>query len=176
VTIPLSKRGAIFGGLVAALGVVCLLMSVRRANGGATSGVASSTNEPVRSMPVESDRDVSASPTTPNPNVAATQEPNQRPTKPLPLGLASGQLPTPDFMRSEPRIAASPAVRDGLEARVSRAATLNQRLATRIAQLKTNAKDAAPEQRQRIEQDIAILESQLEARRPLQSSATAQRR
>jgi hypothetical protein len=92
-----------------------------------------------------------------------------KPTKSLPRNLTRGPLPTSDNLRSAPTVHASPELQAAYEARSSRASMLNRRLERHILDLRTKAKNANDAEREVLERDIAILESQFAARRPLES-------
>jgi hypothetical protein len=125
-----------------------------------------------RVPPKESDSVVDTDATTAQSAVVAPSTPlTDKSAKPLAPGLVNGQLPTPDALRSQPRSTLRPEIQAGLAARSSRAAPLDRRLETHIAQLQLEAKSASPDRRQALERDIAILEAQLNARRGWESPA-----
>jgi hypothetical protein len=94
-----------------------------------------------------------------------------KPTKSLAYNLMRGPLPTSDNLRSSPTVHASPELQAAYDDRSSRASMLNRRLERHILVLRTKAKTANASEREALERDIAILESQLAARRPLESPA-----
>jgi hypothetical protein len=162
------------GVLSALLTIVGIFMLMRRDHDASAAAIDASTEETEPSSGVEAEYDQPAS--TPEPDLAEPElVPPAQPAKlakgPMSpeAGLVSGRLPTPDFMRSEPRSTVSPAVRQGMQARTSRASMLNRRLEARIAELKETAGTADPESRRSMEHDIEILQAQLKARRAWES-------
>jgi len=101
--------------------------------------------------------------------VETTVEATEKPGKPTPKGFAQGRLPTAPNLRSAPSVQASPRLQEIYQARASRAAMLDRRLERYLAELRTKAQRANASERSALEHDIAILEAQLAARRPLES-------
>lgn len=92
-----------------------------------------------------------------------------KPTKSLPHILTRTPLPTNENLRSAPTVHASPELQAAYEARSSRASMLNRRLEQHIQVLKNKAQNANGAEREALQRDISILESQFAARRPLES-------
>jgi hypothetical protein len=112
-------------------------------------------------------------PTTSQPNAAPVGRTESalpdKPPKAKPPPLLEGSLPIPRHLRSAPSVQASPELQAAYQSRTSRASMLNQRLERHLSALRTKSRSANARERETLERDIAILEKQLEARRPWES-------
>lgn len=142
-----------------------LFWSARRGNVQLPDVAAERSNTTEQGEATPSSRGETAPLEPPMPGAAMEGEPAQpSAVKARANGLAAGQLPAPRYFDSKPRFSHRADIERGLNARASRAATLDRRLESRIAQLHSDAETADPNRRAALERDLALLEAQLRAR------------